>query len=126
MNINLAQRRQENAARMMSVIRSGKLNPFDGDSVPHNVLKVKMIKAAKAARDRWLQIEVGKGRHTPNGRQNLYHGIVPPNLVAELRTRKAKGLTTPTDEKLIAVANGVAEVHGMHRGGVNEVNGVHL
>jgi hypothetical protein len=84
------------------------------------------INAAQAARDRWLQIEKGKGRLTPNGRQNLYHGIVPPNLVAELRTRKAKGLTTPTDEKIVAVANAVAEVHGMHPDGVTGVNVVHL
>jgi hypothetical protein len=91
--------------------------------------------AAKRARDRWLRIEVGKGRLTRNGRQNLYHGIIPTDVVEHLRTRKANNLAVVSDPKLEAAAdaivNGVhlmhpseagAGVHGMHP---DQTDGVH-
>lgn len=46
---------------------------------------------AKRARDHWLSIEVQKGFMTRYGRQNLYHAVLPPLVLAglrELRTRQ--------------------------------------
>jgi hypothetical protein len=81
--------------------------------------------AAKHARDRWLKIEVGKGRLTKNGRQNLYHGIIPTDVVELLRARKTKGLAVASDPTLEAAAdaivNGVHVVHPSETGG-----GVHV
>ena len=47
-------------------------------------------RAAKAVRERWLRIEIGKGFFTPGkGRQNLYHGLVPEPVLDSLRQHKA-------------------------------------
>ena len=92
---------------------------------------------AKRARDRWLEIEKGKGKLTPNGPQNLYHAICPPELVEELRQLRSKGLAVPYDAKLAAVAglmpdgvhtmhpNGSGGVHKVHPDGVHRMHGVH-
>ena len=40
---------------------------------------------ARKVAESWLEIGVGKGYATKFGRTNLYHGIVPPNVLAELR-----------------------------------------
>jgi hypothetical protein len=92
---------------------------------------------AKQARNRWLKIEIGKGKLTPNGPQNLYHAICPSELVEELRQRRSKGLAVPYDAKLAAVAglmpdgvhtmhpNGSRGVHQEHPDGVHGMHGVH-
>ena len=70
---------------------------------------------AKRARSRWLKIEIGKGKLTPNGPQNLYHAICPSELVEELRQRRSKGLAVPYDAKLAAVVGLMPDgVHTMH------------
>jgi hypothetical protein len=91
--------------------------------------------AAKRARDRWLKIEVGKGRLTRNGRQNLYHGIIPPDVAELLRARKSKGLAVASDPTLEAavdvMVNGVHVMHpsetgdGVHVVHPNRHDGVH-
>lgn len=92
---------------------------------------------AKSARNRWLKIEIGKGKLTPNGPQNLYHAVCPSELVEELRQRRSKGLAVPYDAKLAAVAglmpdgvhamhpNGSGGVHQEHPAGVHGMHGVH-
>ena len=46
-------------------------------------------RCANDARDRWLRIGVGKGFHVPGkGRQNLYRGIVPIDVLRLLREHK--------------------------------------
>lgn len=71
--------------------------------------------AAKRARDRWLRIEPKKGRLTRNGRQNLYHGIIPTDLVEQLRARKAKGLPVVVDPTMEAAADAIVDgVHLVH------------
>jgi hypothetical protein len=80
--------------------------------------------AAKRARNRWLKIEVHKGKQTRNGRQNLYHGIIPPDVVELLRTQKAKGLIVAADTKLAAVADAIMiGVHTMHPEASDGVHG---
>jgi hypothetical protein len=38
------------------------------------------------SRRRWLRVEVGKGRYVPGkGSENLYHGVIPPDLQNQLR-----------------------------------------
>jgi hypothetical protein len=92
---------------------------------------------AKRARDRWLKIEIGKGKLTRNGPQNLYHAICPSEMVEELRQRRPKGLGVPYDAKLAAVVglmpdgvhtmhpNGSLGVHQEHPDGVHGMHGVH-
>jgi hypothetical protein len=44
------------------------------------------------SRRRWLRVEVGKGRYVPGkGGENLYHGVIPQDLLVELRRRKDQG-----------------------------------
>jgi hypothetical protein len=47
----------------------------------------------KGAEGRWLLIERRKGYVRPQGPENLYHGICPPELVDRLRRAKLKGKT---------------------------------
>jgi len=80
--------------------------------------------AAKNARDRWLRIEPKKGRLTRNGRQNLYHGIIPADLAEQLRARKAKGLAIVPDPTVEAAADAIVDgVHRLHP--AERDNGVH-
>jgi hypothetical protein len=68
------------------------------------------IRAANAARDRWLRIEVNKGRYVPGkGNENLYHGVIPPDVIAELRRQRAKGQSVIKDETVATVADGIIE-----------------
>jgi hypothetical protein len=47
-------------------------------------------RCAKKVRERWLRIQVGKGRYVPGkGNENLYDGILPEDLLDELRRRKS-------------------------------------
>jgi hypothetical protein len=67
------------------------------------------IRAAKAARDRWLRIEVGKGRYTPGkGCENLYHGIIPAEWLAELHRRRSQGRAVSTDVTIAQAADIIA------------------
>lgn len=43
-------------------------------------------RAVRAARDRWLRVEVGAGRVRPGGAENLYAGVCPPDVAEHLRT----------------------------------------
>jgi hypothetical protein len=79
-------------------------------------------RAAKAARDRWLRIEVGKGRYVPGkGRENLYHGVVPATWLAELRRRKLHGYTVRADDRIVKAADAIVAdmVQGTHQYGVS-------
>jgi hypothetical protein len=44
-------------------------------------------RTAKAVAGVWLKVEIGKGRQTARGPQNLYHGQCPPAVVDELRNQ---------------------------------------
>jgi hypothetical protein len=87
-------------------------------------------RAAKAVRERWLRIEVGKGRYWPGkGNENLYHGIIPEKWRAELRPRKAKGRAVSIDERvataaesIVATLTGVTVGHPDHDYGVLNVH----
>jgi hypothetical protein len=47
-------------------------------------------RCSKKVRARWLRVGVGKGRYVPGkGNENLYHGVIPPDLLDELRRRKS-------------------------------------
>lgn len=93
------------------------------------------IRAAKAVRERWLNVVVGGGYQTRYGRQNLYHGILSPALVAELRMRKLRstgchGATpwgvTVTDLLTKGLATDKIDNHrgqGSSRGGYNQARG---
>jgi hypothetical protein len=83
-------------------------------------------RCAKAVRDRWLRIGVGKGRYVPGkGCENLYQGVIPPEVVAELRRRKLKGEATPVDEGLKGAAETiVASMTGVSAGHPDHSNGV--
>jgi hypothetical protein len=52
---------------------------------------------AKGAQGTWLIKELGKGRARPQGRENLYHGLCPPELVERLR--KARSTKTGVSER---------------------------
>jgi hypothetical protein len=74
--------------------------------------------AKRIARDilgKWLTVGVQKGFKTGSGKQNLYHGICPPDLVEELRELKRKGKDVEPDEDILAAADaaidGVASRH---------------
>ena len=71
--------------------------------------------ASKAARDRWLKIEVGKGFITPKGRQNLYHGIIPSEWVAELRRRRLQGIAVEVDPGIVQAADEIGTKDGCIR-----------
>ena len=61
------------------------------------------------SRRRWLRVEVGKGRYVPGkGSENLYHGIIPPDLRDELRRRKA-GVSGGYPETIGEVSQGHPE-----------------
>jgi hypothetical protein len=58
----------------------------------------------KKAKGRWLRVEPGKGFWRPQGNENLYHGICPPDLVERLHVGKCgskKGVAGnhPLDEQ---------------------------
>ena len=82
-------------------------------------------RSVKAARDRWLRVEVGKGRYwAGKGNENLYHGIIPEKWVAELRRRKSKGAVSENEgignatERIHSGLSGVADRHPEFRFGV--------
>ena len=83
-------------------------------------------RSAKAARERWLRIEVGKGRYVPGkGSENLYHGIIPKKWLAELRRLKAKGQAVTVDEGVAEAADGiVAGISGVADRHPESSNGV--
>src|SRR5262245_55269209 len=41
-------------------------------------------------KNHWLEVEVGKGHRTSSGRQNLYHGLCPPDMVRRLQEQSAR------------------------------------
>ena len=66
------------------------------------------IRSAKAARDRWLRIEIGRGRYVPGkGNENLYHGIVPQRWVEELRRQRRRGQNVTIDEGIVKAADDI-------------------
>ena len=80
-------------------------------------------RAAKAAGDRWLRIEVGKGRYVPGkGRENLYHGIIPARWLAELRHRKLHGHTVSADHEIVTAADAIVAhlMRSAHQFGVSD------
>ena len=74
-------------------------------------------RAAKAVRERWLRIEIGKGFFTPGkGRQNLYHGLVPEPVLDSLRQHKAA-----MRRQAVRVSPGSQSDTPKNRGGCKEV-----
>jgi hypothetical protein len=65
----------------------------------------------------WLKIELHKGFLTKFGRTNLYHGIVPPNVLEDLRShlgrQKSDGVAQGAPLRQAGVADG--DPTGWHR-----------
>jgi hypothetical protein len=76
------------------------------------------IRAAQDVRDRWLRIGIQQGHKTASGQKNLYVGTPPPDLVEELRHRKAKGEVVEPDEAIVAAAQGMTPCHPLPEEGM--------
>jgi hypothetical protein len=80
------------------------------------------------SRRRWLKVEVGKGRYVPGkGSENLYLGIIPPDLLMELRRRKG-GVSHRYPETIGEVSEehpetnfGVSDQHPEPHRGITEI-----
>jgi hypothetical protein len=69
-------------------------------------------RCAKKVRERWLRILVGKGRYVPGkGSENLYHDVIPGDLLDELRRRKS-GVSPRYPETSYEVSQGDPETDG--------------
>ena len=59
---------------------------------------------------RWLSVTVGGGFYVPGkGRQNLYSGICPPDLVERLREQRRDGKPIMRDDRLERAVNNIVD-----------------
>ena len=84
------------------------------------------IRSARAARDRWLRIEVSRGRYVPGkGNENLYHGIIPERWAEELRRQRSRGQYVKIDERIVKATDDiVAGMTGVSHGHPEQDSGV--
>ena len=76
---------------------------------------------------RWLEIEVGKGFYVAgHGHQNLYHGIIPPEVVQKVGDERAlrierRKVTVVAEHEVTTITG----VHVVHPGREQSETGVH-
>ena len=90
----------------------------------------KVKELGKTVRRRWLSVGVGKGLMTANGPQNLYHGIIPADVVEKLRQdRIERARRVVIDRRRVKIVAEreittmtIAGVHQLHPGGVHNMH----